>query len=146
MQKRSIKRNTLYKLQRKKEGKWCLKVYAHHILVYSPHNCHMHHVECELKKLSAPSKNQKNKIWPTILVRLHFLCINCWIKRVVKKKWSSWRDSRRSPLRIVGCRRPPPTVIIKIIVSSSPALISDIIPYVGRRNGTERNSYGTELN
>ena len=83
MHKRSIKRNTLYKLQRKKEGKWCLQVYAHHILVFSPLNCHMHHVECELKKFSAPSKNQKIKIWPTIIVRLHFLCINCWIKRVV---------------------------------------------------------------
>ena len=108
MHKRSVKRNTVYKLQRKKEGKWCLQVYAHHILVFSPPNCHMHHVECELKKFSAPSKNQKIKIWPTIIVRLHFLCINCWIKRVVKKTWSSWKDSRRSLLRIVGCRRPLP--------------------------------------
>ena len=39
MHKRSIKRNTLYKLQRKKEGKRCLQVYAHDILVFPPLNC-----------------------------------------------------------------------------------------------------------
>ena len=50
MHKRSIKRNTLYKLQRKKEGKWCLQVYAHHILVFSPLNCHMRSEERRVGK------------------------------------------------------------------------------------------------
>ena len=84
----------------------------------SPKGCNgprkLSHASCWVrtfkKSFHLLQKKLKIKIWPTIIVRLHFFCINCWIKRVVKKKWSSWKDSRRSPLRIVECRRSLPYV------------------------------------
>ena len=36
-------------------------VYAHHILFFSPLNCHMHHVECELKSFQLRQKTKNYK-------------------------------------------------------------------------------------